>query len=377
MKSVFFISLMNGDAWGGSEELWYQTALYAAKNGYKTGCAFYDWPQKKERIEQLKKAGVTVFLFSNKGRMRSTFWERLRYKLTKRLVRRYVKSLPLQHYDTTVINLGHLEIIDHYWKGFFSCVKNYSLLFHVHDENHVIKESRKNLLRKWMLGAKHNLFASLRIRDFLESQLSITIPHADTLINPITFPPPGVPTPYPPLAGGNYIFLMLASLDLRRKAQDNLVRVMAAEKWQKRNCILYLYGGGAGKKVVQELIDSLQLNDKVVLKGHTKEVKAALAGGHLLLQMTHIDAMPLAVIEAMAMAKPLAVSDVGDMPQWVVEDTNGWVSKDASIEEMDATLEKAWQARDRWEEMGKTSFRMFREAFPAVPEKHLLDQLNG
>ena len=46
MKSVLFISLMNGAAWGGSEELWFQTALYAANNGYKVGCAFYEWPQK-------------------------------------------------------------------------------------------------------------------------------------------------------------------------------------------------------------------------------------------------------------------------------------------------------------------------------------------
>jgi hypothetical protein len=58
MKSVLFISLMNGGAWGGSEELWYQTALYAAKHGYRVGCAFYEWPQKSSRIEQLQKAGL-------------------------------------------------------------------------------------------------------------------------------------------------------------------------------------------------------------------------------------------------------------------------------------------------------------------------------
>ena len=42
MSSVFFISLMNGDPWGGSEEAWYHTALYAAANGYKVACAAYD-----------------------------------------------------------------------------------------------------------------------------------------------------------------------------------------------------------------------------------------------------------------------------------------------------------------------------------------------
>src|SRR5687767_973974 len=119
MKSVLFISLMNGSAWGGSEELWFQTALYAARNGYTVGCAFYEWPQKKERIDQLRKAGCTLYLFSNKGRQKRSLLERLQYKITKRKVRYFANHLPLAAYDLTVINLGYLEIIDHYWKGFY------------------------------------------------------------------------------------------------------------------------------------------------------------------------------------------------------------------------------------------------------------------
>lgn len=372
-----FISLMNGGAWGGSEELWYQTALYAAKNGYKVGCAFYDWPEKKERADQLQQAGCELYLFSNKGRLKRNLAERLQYKLTKRSVRRYAQSLPLQAYDMTVINLGYLEIIDHYWKGFFPYVKNYSLLFHVHDEQDSIKPSRKALLRKWILHARHNLFASLRIKKFLERNLAIEVPHAATLINPITFTAPETKPVYPPLVEGDYLFIMLATLDARRKAQDNLIKALSSPKWKSRNWRLQLYGGGESEQKLKALITDLQLQDKVLLKGHTKDVKDALSEAHLLLQMTHIDAMPLAVIEALAMGKPVLVSDVGDMPEWVRENENGWISKNASVEEIDGTLEKAWQNRERWEEMGTASYRLFQEKFPAVPEQYLLNQLSG
>ncbi len=375
MKSVLFISLMNGGAWGGSEELWYQTALYAARNGYKVGCAFYDWPKKKERIEKLKAAGCEIYLFSNKGREKRTFAERLQHKITKRKVRAYSRSLPVTEYDITVVNLGYLEIVSLYWKHFHPYVKNYVLLFHVHNDEDPVKEKQKPLLKKWVTGARHNLFASDRTKDFFEKNLSIKIPNADILINPITFEAPGELTAYPPLNNGNYIFIMLATLDVRRKAQDNLVKALSSQKWKERNWQLYLYGGGESEQKLKALVDEKGLHEKVILKGHTQDVKAALAETHLLLQMTHIDAMPLAVIEALAMAKPLAVSDIGDMPKWVKEDVNGWISADASVALIDETLEKAWRDKERWEDMGKASYQIFREQFPASPEQYFLEQI--
>lgn len=375
MKSVLFISLMNGAPWGGSEELWFQTALYAAGNGYRVGCAFYEWPQKKERIDRLKTAGCQLYLFSNKGREKRTFFERMQYKVTKRRVKHYSRMLPFSEYDATVINLGYLEIISHYWKHFYQYAKNYTLLFHVHSDDDPVKPKRKELLRKWIIHAKHNLFASERTQRFLESQLSINIPNADILINPISFKAPDDLSPYPLLRNGNYVFIMLATLDARRKAQDNLIKALSTKKWKDRNWILHLYGGGESKQKLQQLIAENNLDEKVLLKGHTKDVKAALHDAHLLLQMTHIDAMPLAVVEAMAMAKPIVVSDVGDMPKWVEESKNGWVSADASVKLIDATLEKAWNERENWSAMGKQSFRLFKDRFPADPAVHFLEQV--
>lgn len=376
MKSVLFISLMNGGAWGGSEELWYQTALYAARNGYRVGCAFYEWPQKAERMEKLRAAGCQLYLFSNKGREKRSFVERMQYKLTKRRVRRDSKALPMGDYDATVINLGYLEIVDLYWKHFFRYASNYTLLFHVHSDDDPVKEKQRDLLKKWVLNAKHNLFASERTKQFLERQLSITVPNADTLINPISFQPPQERVAYPPLQDGNYVFVMLATLDARRKAQDNLIKALAAQKWTERNWVLHLYGGGESEQKIKTLIAENNLGDKVVLKGHTKDVRGALEEAHLLLQITHIDAMPLAVVEAMSMAKPLAVSDVGDMPKWVQESVNGWIGANASVETIDQTLEKAWADREKWEEMGRASFAIFKEKFPQSPEQYFLQQIS-
>jgi glycosyltransferase involved in cell wall biosynthesis len=168
---------------------------------------------------------------------------------------------------------------------------------------------------------------------------------------------------------------MLATLDVKRKAQDNLVKALSSPQWKERAWQLYLYGSGESEQQLKRLIEETKLSGKIILKGHTKDVKSALAEAHLLLQITHIDAMPLAVVEALAMAKPLVVSDVGDMPKWVTDEVNGWISNNASVESINETLEKAWQKRERWEEMGKISYQLFKEKFPEIPEEFFLEQL--
>jgi glycosyltransferase involved in cell wall biosynthesis len=86
--------------------------------------------------------------------------------------------------------------------------------------------------------------------------------------------------------------------------------------------------------------------------------------------------MPLTVVEAMAMSRALVVSDIGDMPQWVNHNVNGWVSSNATQQEIDTILEIAWNKKEQWKEMGEKSFEIFCRKFPASPEECFLQQLS-
>ena len=67
MPSVFFISLMAGSPWGGSEELWYRTALLATQKGWKVGCAVYHWKEKESKMDLLQQAGVVAVAEADAG----------------------------------------------------------------------------------------------------------------------------------------------------------------------------------------------------------------------------------------------------------------------------------------------------------------------
>jgi glycosyltransferase involved in cell wall biosynthesis len=168
---------------------------------------------------------------------------------------------------------------------------------------------------------------------------------------------------------------MLAALDVERKAQDNLIKALAGPQWKERDWQLHLYGEGKDKALLQSLIQQYKLEDKIFLKGHITDVQGSLQKAHLALQITHVDAMPLSVVEAMAMSRPVVVSPIGDMPEWIEENVNGWISKNAGVEAITSVLETAWRNRYRWEEMGEASFDLFKESYPPQPEVYFLQQL--
>lgn len=378
MPSVFFISTMNTAPWGGSEMIWYSTALHALQKNWKVACAVYDWPGKEERLQVLERNGAVIYRLPNRGVKKENLLDKIEFKITKRLLlKRAIGSLPLADYDVTVMNLGEFEITHRAWASLYKRLENFVLLFHNYKEGQTLKPSKAKIMQSWLDKARLNLFAAKRIMEVLKANSGIKLSNADVLLNPLSFPIPVNPSPYPPLQMGNYRFIMLAALDVHRKAQDNLVLALSSDKWKQRNWTLHLYGDGNDKEKLAQAIRLNGMPHKIFLEGHISDVKAALENAHLLFQITHIDAMPLVVVEAMAVGRATVVSKIGDMPRWVNENENGWISSDASVKQIDATLEKAWQRRNEWMQMGKNAFDMFRKKYPVPAEELLLQKIEG
>lgn len=375
MSSILFIAMMNGAPWGGSEELWFAGALEAARQGHKVGCVVYDWADKKPRMKVLEDAGCTIYYIPNKGRQKKTFRDRVENKITKwKRIPEFLNALPVEEYDLVILNQGYFEITLPVWKNFYKRLNRFVLVYHNYKEKERIKKSKAKILREWISRASVNLFASARIGQVLEERLSMKIPNGKVLINPINFEPPRAYTPFPPLQDGNFRMVVVAALDVTRKAQDKLVLALSGHRWLERNWTLHFYGAGRDEKKLKKLVKKKKLSNKIFFEGHVKDVRKALEEAHILLQITHIDAMPLAVVEALAVSRPVVVSKIGDMPEWSVFNNNGWVCQDASPEEIDRIMSLAWACRDDWHKMGRKSFDLFREKFPASPAKYFLEQ---
>jgi glycosyltransferase involved in cell wall biosynthesis len=366
MQSILFISLMNSDPWGGSEVQWFEAAKYAQQNGYKVTCLVYSWQNKLVKLQPIIELGGDVFYIPNTGRSKKNIWQRLRYEwITKLQQIGYIKKFDFSKYDYVVVNQGgFMEVANSPWKNIYKRLNKYVLTFHNYTPNFSFKSTKKKSLISWMKNAHLNIGDAARIGKILEEQLNINLNSFASLVNPITITQSTTYTNYPPLFNGNYKMVMLAQLDVARKAQDNLIEVFAMPVWKSRNVILELFGDGEHFELLQQLIDKHNLKNKVFLKGNTNEVEKELGLAHLVLQITHKDAMPISVVEAMSKSRTVVVSNVGDMPLWVENDINGWVAEDASIEKISEVLEIAWSKREQWELMGKHGFDFFRKNYP-------------
>ena len=93
---------MNGAAWGGSEQMWYRLALWMSQNGYAVSIVCFDWPQKKERLDVLEKAGCTVHKLPGK--------KGLLYAVK---LKRAIKSIPFE--EKIKSNSSHSRAPDCCW----------------------------------------------------------------------------------------------------------------------------------------------------------------------------------------------------------------------------------------------------------------------
>lgn len=358
MPSLLFLSLMNSHSWGGSEEQWFAFAQSLLQEGYDVGIACFEWPGKKEKLLPLINAGATLYFMPGKKQTKKNIFGKWRLWRT-------LQTIPFQHYDLVYVNQGGWKDLTHSpFRNFFKKLPPYIISFHNYNAGATLSRKKIKSLAAWTSGAKFNLTPAQKAFKVIEKDFDIMIPRKIFYDNPIAFAPPAEATPYPDLKDGNYHLCMLAALDIIRKAQDVLIETLAMSKWKERNWILHFYGEGEDREKLENLISKNQLSHKIFLKGHTHNVQAVLAWHHLVLQCTHIDAMPISISEAMAMARPCVVSNVGDMPLWVQDGVNGFVCDKATMKEIDQVLEKCWERRRDWPEMGRKSFEIFSNRYP-------------
>lgn len=369
MKSILFLSVMNGAAWGGSEELWYQSALWTARNGYPTGVCCFAWKAKSKKIQALEQAGCQLFLLPGKemtGKM--PLLGKLKGKAA-------LRKVPFETYDQIIVSQGGWKDVAHApFKKLYQRLKNYSLLYHNYNVQEKFSRRRSLAMKEWVNKASKNLGDTEKIFLAMATSYIMAIPNQGKLFNPLTFETPATPAPYPGQQQDNYIFSVFAALDTERKAQEILIEALAGEQWRDKNWELHLYGEGKDKKLLQELIASRQMQGKIFLRGKADNYQEAIRQTHLVLQITHIDAMPITVMDAMAMARPVVVSDVGDMPNWIKQDLNGWVANYVTVDSINHTLRLAWERKENWEAMGKESFAIFHRDFPEQPVEYFLKQ---
>ena len=237
-----------------------------------------------------------------------------------------------------------------------------------------IDEATRHAAIGFFSRARYAAFVAQRNMHVAERQIAAPLPNGCVVRNPVNLANFN-PVPYP-----NSDLVKMANVarfHAQCKGQDVLLEVLSEDHWKHRSWLLRFYGDGVDRPYLERLAGYYNIAEKVEFCGHVGDVRAIWADNHLLVLPSRSEGTPLSLVEAMICGRPSVVTDVGGNIEWVDEPSTGFVADAPSARSLNKALERAWEARERWELIGQRAHHVAVSKFDPHPEEAVFSLLVG
>ena len=357
---------MDGDPWGGSEELWWGVAMQLLAEGQPVCACVQKWLPSHPRIQKLQEAGADVLQRPKVYPL----WKRgaralLRSELSV-MIREITDWLRKCSPALVVLNekiaVPHFELME-------MCIKNgwpFVFVSHSNAEFWWAEDTELERYRTAVSRALKCYFVSNGNLALAQKQVGIPRSKVSIVRNPFNADY-RAPLPWP--AGSASARLQMACvgrLDPRSKGQDLLFEALSKPAWRDREWRLNLYGAGRIRHGLERLVDENGVADKVTFKGH-QEVKDIWADNHILVLPSRAEGLPITIVEAMLCGRPVLTTDVAGNAELLEDEVTGFIVDAPTVKQVGAALEQLWECRDQLEKMGAAAATAIRRLIPPDP----------
>jgi len=362
-KKILFIT--ENISWGGSELLWSKTVLELLPFNYNIAiCVSEKLKLPKEILSLGRESKITINLLSDNT---LPFFKRMINRVlpySKRL-----KSPNLKHKFILDFN-PDLIVIN---QGFNSNGVN-SMLFALQHKlsyvtiSHAVNEGQWpniGLRKKMQVGFKNsikNYFVSQNNLLVTQNQLVTILKNAQIVRNPfnVSFK---INLDFP--QSDSFHLAFVGRYDFYAKGQDVILQTLSDEKWKNRNLIVNFYGEGNDIENLKDLIEMYQLNNAIV-HSHTS-TEQIWKTNHGLILTSRFEGLPIVIVEAMLCKRFVIVTNVSGSKELVIDNETGFIAAAPRPEYVDEALERAWQQRMNWEEIGLKARQEITTQIPENP----------
>jgi len=346
---IAIISLMNGVPWGGSEELWAGMARRALEQGHKIGVSVETWPQLPAALEGLMKAGA--FISRRPRRNQRSF---LKKAWRHFFQSEYSAFAGIRSFGPDVVCVNQAG--SHCAQGYpgldqllaeWGCP--YVILSNSSDDRAELNEDTRETMLRIFAGAFRAGFPSLATQQRIETQLTWRLPNAFLFQYPLNIRDLSE-LPWPSEEIPSFAFVGRVCT---MKGIDCLFEALATETWRNRQFRLRLYGDVANPSYFRRLAAFYEISRSVEFCGHASDIRDVWARNHVFVLPSRQEGAPISLLEAMVCARPSVVTAVGGIADCVREGETGFIAEAPTPELLSRALERAWQSRDAWKEMGR------------------------
>lgn len=357
---------MSGEVWGGSETVWYLAGLLALKQGHEITLLVSRSVSESVQVADILQKGGKLKIWEATSIPRL---QPIKEKLFPTFREDYLNS-----FDALMISLGALPSVCNI-PGLASRLIHsklpYMVLCHGNSDHFSISPFERSTVREVMLRSRACIFLSQRNLEQARRQFALDPPGARILTNPVRGAADH-PLPWPTI-DSSVNFAVVGRFDLAWKGQDILLEVLSGPVWRDRNWQLTFYGDGPDFDHVKNLVEFFQLTKRITFAGFIKGLEDIWRDNHILLLPSHGEGLPLSVLEAMMLGRPVVVTDVGGNREVITEGLTGFIAESATPFSFNQALERAWLNRSNWAEMGQRSHFAVKEILKLNPSQQLLD----
>lgn len=356
--NIIIISTLEGVAWGGSEELWMQTALAAAAGGHAVAVSMMGAHREHPKLERLRQSGVEVVFAGLPSYRVDPVLKRVYRKLSRNtgipVMKNRFSWIEDSKPDIILVNASTAISLTHFpdlLEWMIATKLPFHTLLQHHFENGVLTDWQKKGLLAVFGKAQKNHIVAWRNAEVLERQLAAVMPRKNLVLNPVSVTQQ-VLIPFP--AWDILKIAVVARLDCVCKGQDILLEALATFTTEKPFHITF-YGDGPDRPYLQDLISFYHLGHVVNFAGHVKGMDKVWADNHILLLPSISEGTPISLVEAMLCGRAAIVTDVGDNARLVTNHKNGYVVPAPTVACLQRTLAEAIADYKSWEMMGQAA----------------------
>lgn len=225
-------------------------------------------------------------------------------------------------------------------------------------------------MRNVYLNAKKTYFVSEHNKKLTEQQFACHFPNAEVICNPIKVKRTRIPMPS---MDEGIRLACLGRYFLLDKGQDILIRVMARSKWKSRNIKVSFFGSGIDKTGLTELAQFVGATN-VEFMDYASDIESIWSNHHALVLPSRYEGTPLVLLEAMACGRIGIVSNAGGNGEFIEDGYSGFIGE-ANEQSFDGALERAWENRNSWAQMGGNALSTIQAKAPEQSEKILAEAI--
>ena len=376
-KPCRFVFISSNATWGGSEDLWSSTAAALAADGHRVTAYKNQFEPDEALVAAMRAAGcrlIELARLSLLPRIIYSLFARLTYPLTfgYQTVLLYLNLRMRRRPDLVVISQGGNH---DGWLFARACVRlgfPFVLISQKATDQYWPVDQRRDHMRTACARAAHCFFVSEHNLRLTEEHFGMRLEKASVVRNP--FKVSWEPRRDWPGTDLGFRFACVGRFYPQEKGQDLLIRVLAREKWRGRPVSVTFYGSGQHGEGLAGMA-ALHGLENVRFAGFTHDVEAIWENHHALVLPSRAEGLPLVLVEAMLSGRVAIVTDVAGNGEAVEDDVTGFLASAPTEDALDEALERAWQRRAEWREIGERAAAGIRKLVPPDPAATLAAQL--